>query len=344
MSESHRPRPQWSRMGLWLLSLMSAVALGLATAPAHGSPLPPPPQDAMAAVGQVGPTIVDIDTKMGYQSAVGAGTGIVIGPSTVLTNNHVIAGATDLTVRSIGNGRSFPGTVIGFDRSHDIAVVQLGGGGLQPANIGNSDSVAVGEPIVSMGNAGGAGGAPSAVDGRVVGLNQTVSASDALTGSTETLDGLIQVDAGIRPGDSGGPTVNAANQVIGMNTAATANFHMGGGQGFVIPINEAMGIAGQIQGGGGSPTVHIGPTAFLGVGVNDAAGGAGAIVRQVIPTGPAAGAGFAPGDVITSVNGQPVNSATALTAILDQHHPGENVTVGLENRTTNVTLADGPPG
>jgi S1-C subfamily serine protease len=111
----------------------------------------------------------------------------------------------------------------------------------------------------------------------------------------------------------------------------------------VSPINEAMAIAGQIQ-GGGSPTVHIGPTAFLGVGVNDAAGGAGAVVRQVIPSGPAAGAGLAPGDVITSINGQPVNSATALTNILDQHHPGENVTVGLENRTTNVTLADGPPG
>jgi S1-C subfamily serine protease len=323
---------------------MSAVALGLGTAQAHASPLtPPPPQDAMAAVGQVGPTIVDIDAKLGYQSAVGAGTGIVIGPSTVLTNNHVVAGATDLTARSIGNGQTFPATVIGFDRNHDIAVLQLAGGGLQPANIGNSDTVTVGEPIVSLGNAGGVGGAPSAVDGRVVALNQTVSASDALTGSTETLDGLIQVDAGIRPGDSGGPTVNTANQVIGLNTAASDNYHLGRGQGFVIPINEAMAIAGQIQ-GGGSPTVHIGPTAFLGVGVNDAAGGAGAVVRQVIPTGPAAGAGFAPGDVITSVNGQPVNSATALTAILDQHHPGENVTVGLENRTTNVTLADGPPG
>ena len=342
MSASHRRRPRWSS---WLLSLTAVVGLGLGTAPAHASPLtPPPPQDAMAAVAQVGPTIVDIDARLGYQSAVGAGTGIVIGPSTVLTNNHVIAGATDLTVRSIGNGQTFPGTVIGFDRRHDIAVVQLAGGGLQPANIGNSDTVAVGEPIVSLGNAGGVGGAPSAVDGRVVALNQTVSASDALTGSTETLDGLIQVDAGIRPGDSGGPTVNAANQVIGLNTAASDNYHLGRGQGFVIPINKAMAIAGQIQGGGGSPTVHIGPTAFLGVGVNDAAGGAGAVVRQVIPSGPAAGAGLAPGDVITSINGQPVNSATALTNILDQHHPGENVTVGLENRTTNVTLADGPPG
>ena len=321
MSESHRRRPRWSS---WLLSLTAVVGLGLGTAPAHASPLtPPPPQDALAAVGQVGPTIVDIDTKLGYQSAVGAGTGIVIGPSTVLTNNHVIAGATELTVRSIGNGQTFPGTVIGFDRSHDIAVVQLAGGGLQPANIGNSDTVTVGQPIVSMGNAGGVGGAPSAVDGRVVALNQTVSASDALTGSTETLDGLIQVDAGIRPGDSGGPTVNAANQVIGLNTAASENFHLGRGQGFVIPINEAMAIAGQIQGGGGSPTVHIGPTAFLGVGVNDAAGGAGAIVKQVIPTGPAAGAGLAPGDVITSINGQPVNSATALTNILISTTPAK---------------------
>jgi S1-C subfamily serine protease len=342
MSESHRRRPRWS---MWLLSLMTAVGLGLGTVPAHASPsMPPLPRDAMAAVGQVGPAIVDIDAKLGYQSAVGAGTGIVISPSVVLTNNHVVAGATDLTVRSIGNGQTFPATVIGFDRNHDIAVLQLAGGGLQPANIGNSDTVRVGEPIVSLGNAGGVGGTPSAVDGRVAALNQTVSASDALTGSTETLNGLIQVDAGIRPGDSGGPTVNAANQVIGMNTAASENYHLGRGQGFAIPINEAMAIAGQIQGRGGSPTVHIGPTAFLGVGVNDANAGAGAVVRQVIPTGPAAGAGLTPGDVITSVNGQPVNSATALTNILDQHHPGENVTVGLESRTVNVTLADGPPG
>jgi S1-C subfamily serine protease len=342
MSEAQRRRPRWSP---WLLTLTAVVALGLGAAPVHASPsMPPLPQDALAAVGQVGPTIVDIDAKLGYQSAVGAGTGIVIGPSTVLTNNHVVAGATDLTARSIGNGQTFPATVIGFDRSHDIAVLQLAGGGLQPANIGNSDTVTVGEPIVSLGNAGGVGGTPSAVDGRIAALNQTVSASDALTGSTETLNGLIQVDAGIRPGDSGGPTVNAANQVIGMNTAASENYHLGRGQGFAIPINEAMAIARQIQGGGGSPTVHMGPTAFLGVGVNDANGGAGAVVRQVIPTGPANGAGLAPGDVITSVNGQPVNSATALTNILDQHHPGENVTVGLESRTVNVTLADGPPG
>jgi len=339
MSGSHRREPRGS---LRLLSVLAVLGLGLATAPAHASP-PPAPRDAASASAQVGPQIVDIDAKLGYQSALGAGTGIVIdGGGVVLTNNHVVAGATDLTARSIGNGQTYPASVIGYDRQHDIAVLQLAGGGLPSANIGNSDTVRVGEPIVSLGNAGGAGGAPAVEVGTVSAVNQTVSANDALTGSTETLNGLIQLDANIRPGDSGGPTVNSANQVIGMNTAASQNYHLGRGQGFAIPINEAMAIAGQIRSGASSPTVHIGPSAFLGVGVNDAPGGA--IVRQVIPTGPAAGAGINVGDVISSINGQPVNSATALTNILDQHHPGDGVDVGLGGRNTNVTLAGGPPG
>lgn len=348
MSGSHRRKPRWSS---WLLSLIAVVGLGLGTAPAHASPLTPPqaptpPADPLATVSQVGPEIVDIDTRMGYQSAVGAGTGIVINPNgVVLTNNHVIAGATDISARSIGNGQTYPVSVVGYDRSHDIAVLQLGGAnGLPAANIGNSSTVAVGDPIVSLGNAGGVGGTPSAVSGKVIALNQTVSASDTLTGSSETLNGLIQVDAPIRPGDSGGPTVNTANQVIGINTAASDNYKLGSGQGFAIPINDAMAIAGQIQSGAASSTVHIGPTGFLGVGVNDASGGAGAAVAQVVAGGPAAAARVTPGDVITSINGQPVNSATALTNILDQHHPGDSVTLGLQSRTTNVTLADGPPG
>ncbi len=342
MRGSHRRKP---RRSLSLLSLLAAAGLGLATVPANATPtMPPLPRDAASASAVVGPQIVDIDAKLGFQSAIGAGTGIVIDPSVILTNNHVIAGATDLTARSIANGQTFPASVIGFDRQHDIAVLQLAGGGLPVANIGNSDSVRVGDPVVSLGNAGGAGGAPSVEDGRVAALGQTVSANDALTGSTETLVGLIQIDANIRPGDSGGPTVNGANQVIGMNTAASQNFHLGRGQGFAIPINEAMAIAGQIRSGASSATVHIGPTAFLGVGVNDAGGGAGAIIRQVIPTGPAAGAGLNPGDVISAINGQPVNSATALTNILDQHHPGDHVTVGLQGRSVDVQLGDGPPG
>ncbi len=358
MSEYHRhiSGRRWSSC---LFSIAAVVGLGLAATPAQAAPAipltpfneaPAPPLDPLATVSQVGPEIVDIDTKLGYQSAVGAGTGIVIDPGgVVLTNNHVIAGATDITARDIGNGQSYPAEVIGYDRTQDIAVVQLGGAaGLPVANIGNSSQVAVGDPIVSLGNAGGAGGTPSAVAGRVTGLNQTVTASDSLTGSSETLNGLIQVDAAIRPGDSGGPTVNSSNQVIGLNTAASDNFRLGRGEGFAIPINQAMAIARQIRSGAASSTVHIGPTGFLGVGVSDARGG-GAVIQQVIPEGPAAGAGLTQGSVISSVNGSPVNSATALTNILDQHHPGDSVTLTIQDgpgasRNVPVTLAPGPPG
>ncbi|MEA2202993.1 MAG: hypothetical protein QOI89_3708, partial [Solirubrobacteraceae bacterium] len=123
---------------------------------------------------------------------------------------------------------------------------------------------------------------------------------------------------------------------------------LGHGEGFAIPINRAMAIAGQIRSGAGSGTVHVGPTGFLGVGVNDANGG-GAAIAQVIPDGPAAGAGLAQGSVISSVNGSPVYSATALTNLLDRYHPGDTVTLGvLEGpggpRSVPVTLAPGPPG
>ncbi|HTM84300.1 MAG TPA: trypsin-like peptidase domain-containing protein [Mycobacterium sp.] len=347
MSGSHRPS-RW-----WLLSVTAAVAgLGLAIVPAQAAPtLPAPPLDPSAMVAQVGPAVVNIDTQMGYQGAVGSGTGIVLDPSgVVLTNNHVIAGATGLTAVSVGNGQSYDVDVIGFDRSHDVAVLQLRGAqGLPAANIGSSSRVAVGDPVVSMGNAGGHGGTPSAVPGRVIALNQTVSAADELTGSTETLNNMIKADTAIRPGDSGGPMVNAAGQVIGMNTAASDNYKFAqpGGEGYAIPIDQAMAIANQIRAGVSSSTVHIGETAFMGVGVVDSNGGAR--VAQVLDGTPAAASGIAKDDVITSVNGRPVNSATDLTDVLDQRHPGDTVTLTWRSpsngeHTATVTLVPGPVG
>jgi S1-C subfamily serine protease len=350
MSRSHRHTP-W-----WFFSAAAVLGLALVAPPTHASPptidrfseAPAPPADPLTAVGQVGPAVVDIDTQMSYQSAVSAGTGIVIDPNgVVLTNNHVIASATGIKIRDIGNGQTYDADVVGYDRSQDVAVAQLrGASGLPVANLGDSSQVAVGEPIVALGNAGGAGGAPSAVTGHVTAVNQTVSATDVLTGSSETLSGLIQVNAAIRPGDSGGPMVNSANQVIGMNTAASENYKLSqGGTGFAIPINQAMAIAGQIRAGAASPTVHIGPTAFLGVGVSSQGG---ARVVQVLPNAPAAQIGIDKGDTITSINGQPVNSATVLTNILDQHHPGDTIALGWRGpsgeHTANVTLAEGPPG
>jgi S1-C subfamily serine protease len=343
----------------WSVSVLAVIGLGLGltTVPAFGSPStlaldrfgdrPMAPLDPSGIVGQVGPQVVDISTRFGYNNAVGAGTGIVIDPGgVVLTNNHVISGATDISAFAVGNGQTYAVDVIGYSRTADVAVLQLrGGGGLPSANIGGG--VGVGDPIVALGNAGGQGGAPSAVAGRVVALNQSVSATDTLTGAEENLGGLIQANAAIRPGDSGGPMVNDAGQVIGMNTAATDNYKMSGGQGFAIPIGTAMGVAGQIRSGGGSNTVHIGPTAFLGLGVMDN-GGNGARVERVVGTGPASAAGISPGDVITGVDNVPINGATAITDVLVPHHPGDTILVhwrtrGGEDRTSPVTLADGPP-
>jgi S1-C subfamily serine protease len=336
------------------------VGLGLATVPASAAPsVPPAPDHALFGgfgerpapkldpAGMVAPQVVNINTRFGFNNAVGAGTGIVIDPGgVVLTNNHVISGATDISAFSVANGQTYAVDVVGYDRSQDVAVLQLrGGGGLPAAAIGGAASV--GEPVVALGNTGGQGGAPSVIAGRVVALNQTVHASDSLTGAEETLSGLIQVDAPIKPGDSGGPIANNAGQVLGMTTAATDSFKMSGGTGFAIPIGHAMGVAGAIRGGGGPPTVHVGPTAFLGLGVVDNNGN-GARVERVVGTGPASEAGLSPGDVITSVDSASVTSATAMADVLVPHHPGDTIALTYRSasgsvRTVNVTLADGPP-
>ncbi len=346
MSRTHQRSPWWS----WFVSLLTVVALGLATVPANAAPStlaldrfsdrPAAPLDPAAMVA---PQVVNISTRFGYNNAVGAGTGIVIDPGgVVLTNNHVISAATDISVFAVGNGQTYAVDVVGYDRTQDVAVLQLrGAGGLPSAAIGGG--VSVGDQLTALGNAGGSGGAPAAASGRVVAVNQTVSATDTLTGATETLAGLIQVDAAIKPGDSGGPLVNGAGQVVGMNTAATDSYKLSGGQGFAIPIGQAMAVAGAIRGGAGSNTVHIGTTAFLGLGVVDNNGN-GARVQRVVSSGPAAAAGLNVGDVIVSVDGAPINGATAMTDVLIPHHPGDTIQLALASgRTVNVTLADGPP-
>ena len=341
MSRSHY-RWVWRS---WLVSVLAVAGLGLGAVPASASPsIPPPPRDL---AGQVGPQVVDISTKFGYNNAIGAGTGIVIDPNgVVLTNNHVISSATDISAVDVGNGQSYAVDVIGYDRTADIAVLQLrGAGGLPSAAIGGG--VSVGEPVTALGNAGGQGGAPEVVSGKVVGLNASVSATDTLTGANEGLGGLIHSDTPIKPGYSGGPLVNGAGQVVGVNTAATDTYKMSGGTGFAIPIGRAMGVAGQIRSGAGSNTTHIGPTAFLGLGVTDNNGN-GARVERVVNTGPAGGAGISPGDVITGIDTVQINGATSMTEVLVPHHPGDTIAVHYRaadggDRTANITLAEGPP-
>ncbi|WP_308163497.1 S1C family serine protease [Nocardia alni] len=309
------------------------------------------------AANRVVPGIVNVNTVLGYENGEGAGTGIVLSSDgEILTNNHVVEGATKISVTDIGNGKTYAGSVVGYDRTDDVAVVRLSGAsGLQTAPLGNSDKVAVGDSIVGVGNAGGTG-SPTAAAGQVTALNQSVTASDEAAGAAEQLTGLIQIAANIQPGDSGGPLINNAGQVVGMDTAASAGFQFnnsgsaaaGGGQGFAIPINKAVSIARQIQGSNASSTVHIGQSAFVGVSITDA-NGAGALVRNVLNGGPAEQSGLASGDVITGVDDHSVNSATQLTNTMDLYHPGDTVTIRFtdpngQNQTAQMKLAQGPVG
>ena len=238
------------------------------------------PSDATAIAKGVDPGLVDVNTTLGYEDAQAAGTGIVLTSSgEVLTNNHVIDGSTSIHVTDIGNGQTYSAQVVGYDRTADVAVIQLdGASGLKVASLGDSSKIAVGEPVVAIGNAGGVGGTPSVAGGSVTGLGKSITASDEGGGNAEQLTGLIEVNADIQPGDSGGPLVNSSGDVLGMDTAAASgiSFQTPDSDGYAIPIDTAVAVAGQIESSAASDTVHIGATAFLGVEVTAASsGGAG---------------------------------------------------------------------
>jgi len=240
--------------------------------------------DAMAATAlttpqiaaKVDPGLVDVVTTLGYQGGKAAGTGMVLtSTGEVLTNNHVIDGATSIKATDVGNGRTYTAKVVGYDKTHDVAVLQLqNASGLQTVTL-SSAGPQTGQKVVALGNALGKGGTPSVVSGRITGLGQSITASDEGAGDAEQLTGMIGHNAPIKPGDSGGPLVNTEGEVIGMDTAASASSASGSPsqsgqaqtatQAFAIPIAKASSIAGQIEAGTPSSTVHIGATAFLGV-------------------------------------------------------------------------------
>jgi S1-C subfamily serine protease len=301
---------------------------------------------------KVTPGIVDINTQLSYQGAAAAGTGMVLTASgEILTNNHVINGATTISVTIPSTGRTYSATVIGTAPTLDVAVIQLkGASGLKTIPLGNSDSVAVGDSVVALGNAGGAGGAPSVVAGTVQAVGQTITASDqGSNANAETLNGLIETNAPIAAGDSGGPLANSNGQVIGMDTAASVSrrFNNGATAAFSIPINSALSVAQQIESGKATSTIHIGLPGFLGVALSANASVSGAAVTGVASGTPAESAGLAAGDVITAVNATAVASAQGLTAALQGHHAGDHVKLTWTDQsgaghTATITLTAGP--
>jgi S1-C subfamily serine protease len=312
------------------------------------------PSDPASIAAKVNDAIVDINTTVGYANARAAGTGMVLtSTGEVLTNNHVISGATKISVTDVGNGKTYAATVVGYSKSEDIAVLQLKNAtGLATITAATSP-VAVGAGIVGVGNAGGTGGTPSYAGGVVVQVGQTITASDEGDGTSEQLTGLIETDANVVAGDSGGPLVDEQGRVVGMDTAASSGYAFNRtADAFAIPVATALRVADQIESANASSTVHIGPTAMLGVEVQTANGysasGTGAAVAGVLNGGPADRAGLSAGDVITSLAGHPVRGPQDLSDIILGKAPGTTVTVQYVDRegairSTQLRLATGPP-
>ncbi|TDD29803.1 trypsin-like serine protease [Kribbella turkmenica] len=219
-------------LGLAAALVAGSLAWGIDQRAANGSQLAQHAFDPAAVAAEVSPGLVNVNTVLGYEGAKAAGTGIVLtSDGEVLTNHHVIEGATSISVTDVGNGRTYTASVVGYNKDHDIAVLKLtDASGLQTAKIGESDKVAVGDQVVGIGNAGGVGGTPSYAPGEVTALNQSITATDANGQNPENLSNLIATSADIRAGDSGGPLANASGEVIAVDTAGSAGNNGGSGR------------------------------------------------------------------------------------------------------------------
>jgi S1-C subfamily serine protease len=292
--------------------------------------------------------VVVVNTRLAYGGGAGAATGIVLTSSgTVLTNNHVIRGAGSIRVTVPSSGRTYTASVAGYSVSKDVALLELRNAhGLETVQTGNSNTVGVGDRVTAVGNAGGTG--LTVKSGRVTGLGQSITISDDI--GPFTLPGLIETTTPLRFGDSGGPLLSGG-RVIGLDAAASGGAFQGSGQGFAIPINRALKIAGQVEAGRRSSTVHVGPTAFLGVALSAGDGDedvAGALVERVASGTPAHRAGIGASDLITSFAGKRVSSPASLRNLVLQASPGKTVRItwidpDAGKTSAAVRLVAGPP-
>jgi S1-C subfamily serine protease len=328
------------------IAIASPIASQNAT-PATGS------VDANAIASKVDPALVFINTVVGTGQA--AGTGMILTPDgEVLTNNHVVTGSTSINVTIVGQSASHTAHVIGVAPAADVALIQIEGvSGLPTVTFASSTNVQVGDPIVALGNALGLGGTPSVSSGTVTALNQTITASEGGSKS-EQLTGMIESDAPISPGESGGPLVNTAGQVVGMITAGDI-------QGFrsqtsrvnyAIPADTAVNYVNKIRSGQASSDVVYGQVGYLGVSVRDLTPEiasqlglnvtSGAAVVTVQSGSPAESAGITPNSVITKVGNAKITTSNELGTAIRSYKPADRVAVTWVdqrgNHTATVTL------
>jgi S1-C subfamily serine protease len=328
--------------------VQSPIAIASPTAPSNGA------IDADAIAAKVSPAIVDINTVTGTGQA--AGTGMIItSDGEVLTNHHVVDGSITIHVTITGRSGNFTAHVVGVAPGADVALIQIEGvSGLPTVTFASSSNVQVGDSVVAMGNALGLGGAPSVTTGTVTGLNQTITASEG-NGQSEQLTGMIESNASISPGDSGGPVVNTAGQVVGMITAGDV-------QGFrsqtstvnyAVPSDTALSFVNRIRAGETSSELIYGQVGFMGVAVRDLTAdvaarlglnvSSGALVVTVQSGSPAEAAGITTNSVITKVGSSKITNSDTLGTAIKSHKPGEQVSVTWVDQngthTGNVTLS-----
>jgi S1-C subfamily serine protease len=318
---------------------------------------PSDPRIDVAGIAEtVSPAVVNIATTLSDGSQA-AGSGMVLTSSgEVLTNSHVISGATKIEVEIGVTGDTYTAKVLGYDVEDDVALLKLNdASGMNTIDTASASSVSRNDAVVAIGNALGRFGEPTVVSGTVTALHQQVTAGDGL--DEKTLSDMIRVAASIQPGDSGGALLNDEGEVIGMNTAADAGSgrygYQAGTTGFAIPIDNAISIADEIKQGDSSNGAHIGDRALLGIVLQDPTSSPygdsyGAGVADVSAGSPADEAGMEPGSVITALDSESIRSIDDLRTVLDQFHPGDEVRVtwtdasGNRRRAT-VTLVKGPP-
>lgn len=298
-----------------------------------------------SAEQQVG--VVTVTSTLGHQGGTSAGTGMVLTTDgLVLTNHHVVEGATSVSVTVESTGETYEATLVGADASADVALLRLtGASGLDTVTLDDDGGVQVGDTVTAVGNAQGTGDLVAA-SGQVTGTDETMTAATS-SGASETLGGLLAFSAAVVGGDSGGPVLDDEGEVVGMTTAASV-----GGRAtvaYAVDVVDAVAVVRQVESGVESGGVTIGYPAFLGIGLG-ADTGAGAVVGGVLAGTPAQAAGLTAGDVVTAVDGTAVGSAQALSDVLATHDPGDGVTLtwtDVETGTTQqaaVTLAQGPVG
>jgi S1-C subfamily serine protease len=317
----------------------AVAAAAVAALAGHGSA-------ATAPVASPTKGVVLVTTDLAYQNAAAAGTGIVLtAGGEVLTNNHVIRGATTINIIVPATHKKYAAEVIGYDVADDIALLQVDGAPtLATATRGVSAKVRVGQFARAVGNANG-GGKLVITTGKITALGQTITVNNE-DGGTSILRGLIRTSAHLVPGDSGGPLLNASGRVIGVDAAGSADYRIVNSDGYAIPIDRAYALARLMEAGKSSATVHIGKTAFLGVTL--ATSQRGLVIGSVVGGSGAANAGIQPGFILKAFDGAAVASLDDVRSILFTHHPGDVITVDYidsfgQPGTTSLTLGDGPP-